>query len=303
MKQFIKNMMNRLPYIKGLYSQVNRFNENACFPPGHFYSPIVLVKDIKNRETKIWKSKEIDRINDINLNIDEQKSLIDKFSKFYKDLPFKKESVEGLRYKFNNGMYSFTDGIIFYSMMRYLHPKKIIEVGSGHSSALMLDVNQQFFDNEIKICLIEPYPNRLYKLITNKDKVNTTVIEKNVQDVDLSFFKKLHKGDILFIDSTHVSKCGSDVNYILFEILPILNSGVFIHFHDIFYPFEYPKEWVYEGRNWNENYILRAFLTHNENYKIKIFSHYLHEHHSYVFDCMPLAFENSGGNLWLEKVK
>jgi predicted O-methyltransferase YrrM len=303
MKQFIKKMINRLPYIKDLYSQVNRFNENACFPPGHFYSPIVLVKDIKNREARIWKNKDINHINGINLNIDEQKSLINKFSEFYKDLPFKAESVEGLRYKFNNGMYSFTDGIILYSMMRYLEPKKIIEVGSGHSSALMLDVNQLFFENKIELSLIEPYPKRLFKTITKSDKKNTEIIEKNVQEVDLNFFMSLEKGDILFIDSTHVSKCGSDVNYILFEILPILKTGVFIHFHDIFYPFEYPKEWVYEGRNWNENYVLRAFLMNNKDYEIKIFSHYLHEHYSNVFNSMPLAYENNGGNLWLEKVK
>ncbi len=99
-----------------------------------------------------------------------------------------------------------------------------------------------------------------------------------------------------------MSKTGSDVNYILFDILPILNKGVFIHFHDIFYPFEYPKKWVYEGRNWNEDYILKAFLMYNSEFKIRLFSHYLHELHKDTFKDMPLCYKNTGGNIWLEKI-
>lgn len=302
MKKIIKNIINKLPYIKGLFAQVQNLKKNACFPPGHFYSSIVSVEDIKKRASTIWKDIAKDSINSIDLNTEEQKALVQKLSQYYNELPFKRENVEGMRYKFNNGLYSFTDGIILYTMMRYLRPKKIIEVGSGHSSALMLDVNQHFFENNIDLMFIEPFPERLYKMISEKDKKGTTILEEKIQDVDLSYFKHLQKGDILFIDSTHVSKCGSDVNHILFDILPVLNAGVYIHFHDIFYPFEYPKEWIYKGMNWNEDYILRAFLMHNNDYKIKVFSHYLHTHHASVFKNMPLAYENKGGNLWLEKV-
>ena len=114
-------------------------------------------------------------------------------------------------------------------------------------------------------------------------------------------FDELAENDILFIDSTHVSKTGSDVNYILFEILPRLKPGVFIHFHDVFYPFEYPREWVFGGFNWNENYLLHAFLMYNETFEIKIFADYLHVHHKEIFKEMPLCYKNTGGNLWLQK--
>ncbi len=302
MKKTIHKIVNKLPYIRGLYSQVQNLKKNACYPPGHFYSPIVSVEDIKNRESDIWKGVDEDFINSIDLNTEEQKAFVELLSQYYSDLPFKRENVKGLRYKFDNGLYSFTDGIILYAIIRHLKPNNIIEVGSGHSSALMLDVNQQFFNNNIDLLFIEPFPDRLYKTISENDKTSTTILVKKVQEVDLSYFKKLQKGDILFVDSTHVSKCGSDVNHILFNILPVLNAGVYIHFHDIFYPFEYPKEWVYKGMNWNEDYILRAFLMYNNDYKIKLFSHYLHKHHSSVFENMPLTYENTGGNLWLEKV-
>ena len=127
------------------------------------------------------------------------------------------------------------------------------------------------------------------------------IIERHVQQVPLDTFEKLQAKDILFIDSTHVSKTGSDVNHILFEILPRLKRGVLIHFHDIFYPFEYPKDWVFRGFNWNENYILKAFLMYNDLYEIKLFPDYLQKHHNDCFKDLTLAFKKTGQNLWIEK--
>ena len=301
MKKTIKKLLNKLPYIKNLYLETENFKKNSCFPTGHFYSTIVNLDEIKEKENEIWKNLLIDGINDIDLNTEEQLSLLKELSIYYEEIPFKEDSPEKVRYEFNNGMYTYTDGIVLYSMIRLLKPKKIIEIGSGHSSALMLDVNNLFFNNSIKLTFIEPFPTRLNSLITDKDKQIAKVLVNKVQDVALETFAQLESGDILFVDSTHVSKCGSDLNFILFEILPILKQGVYIHFHDIFYPFEYPKEWVYKGYNWNENYILRAFLMNNNDYKIRLFSHYVHLHHKESFKDMPLAYENFGGNLWMQK--
>ncbi len=83
-------------------------------------------------------------------------------------------------------------------------------------------------------------------------------------------------GDVLFIDSSHVSKMGSDVNHILFNVLPLLKSGVFIHFHDMFYPFIYPKSWTEQGRFWNETFLLRAFLQNNKDFTIQFWGNFLH---------------------------
>ena len=97
-----------------------------------------------------------------------------------------------------------------------------------------------------------------------------------VQDVDLAVFEALGPGDILFIDSSHVAKVGSDVNHLVFEILPRLSPGVYVHFHDMFYPFEYPEDWILgEGRYWNEDYLLRAFLQFNGSYAIAVWDHFL----------------------------
>jgi hypothetical protein len=105
----------------------------------------------------------------------------------------------------------------------------------------------------------------------------------------------------LFVDSTHVSKTGSDLNCILFDILPSLSSGVIIHFHDVFNNFEYPKEWVFGGRNWNEDYLIRAFLMNNSNYEILFFNDYMHHKYATAFTNLPLTYKNFGGSLWLRK--
>ena len=112
-------------------------------------------------------------------------------------------------------------------------------------------------------------------LLRSGDLDKHEVIPKVVQDVPLSRFDELRKNDILFIDSSHVSKTGSDVNYIFFEILPRLRSGVLIHVHDVPYPFEYGEDIVYEGRAWNEAYVLRAFLQFNRAFELLLYPSYL----------------------------
>lgn len=296
-KKSIKKIVNKLPYVKTLYKQ----SLNCCFPNGHFYSPVISIEDVKSRQAEIWKSREIDGVLGIALKKNEQEQLVSSFEEYYNEMPFKPNKQDQLRYQFENGSYSYTDAIVLYSMIRKFKPKRIIEIGSGYSSTVMLDTNELFFQNQIKLTFIDPYPERLLSLMKEGDELNNEVIKSDVQLLDLSLFKELEAGDILFVDSTHVSKTGSDVNYILFEILPNLKEGVYIHFHDIFYPFEYPKEWVFSGRNWNENYILKAFLMYNNDYSIVLFSEYLHKFSKEIFTNMPLCYNNHGGNLWIKK--
>ena len=91
---------------------------------------------------------------------------------------------------------------------------------------------------------IDPYPDLIISLIKENDKDNIKIIPSRLQDFDLREIETLESRDILFIDSTHVSKVNSDVNHIFFNIIPHLSPGVYIHIHDIFYPFEYPKDWI-----------------------------------------------------------
>jgi len=135
------------------------------------------------------------------------------------------------------------------------------------------------------------------------DVSRVEIIQQNVQQVPVTLFDELRAGDILFIDSTHVLKTGSDVCFELFDILPRLASGVFVHFHDIFWPFEYPREWVIsENRSWNEQYALRAFLTRNDAWEIMMFNDYfgLFER-PMIASTYPPFLRSFGSALWLRR--
>jgi hypothetical protein len=238
----------------------------------------------------------------LDLHETEQLKLLNDFIAYYKEMPFQSEKLEGFRYYFENPAYSYSDAILLHCMIRFLKPKRLIEVGSGYSSCMTLDTNELFFSGSIATTFIEPYPELFMSLIKDTDRNKISIIPSRLQDVDLSVFETLQANDILFIDSTHVSKINSDVNYIFFEILPRLSSGVHVHFHDIFFPFEYPKEWVYEGRAWNEAYLLRAFLQYNSAFRVMLMNTFMvHFHEPFFQQNMPLCLKNAGGSIWIRK--
>jgi predicted O-methyltransferase YrrM len=278
-------------------------------PPGHFYSPIPDIKEIRlNSETIFDRS--VREIPGVELNNKAQLSIAKDFIEFYSDMPFSDNRSDNRRYYLNNDYFSYGDGISLYSMMRIFAPKRVVEIGSGFSSALMLDVDEIFFKSQIKFAFIEPHPDRLHSLITDEDKERCKVVDKPVQQVSAETFRTLCKNDILFIDSSHVAKTHSDVLHILFNILPLLSKGVLIHFHDILWPFEYPKIWLDQGRAWNEAYFVRAFMQYNESFEIVYFNSFMEFHHNdFLRSNMPLivqapSSEITPGNtsLWIRKV-
>ena len=304
MRQSLLKFANKSPFFQRLFNIFSLFKSNLFnpqeFPPGHYYSPIPLVKEIKEKESKIFNFP--NSIPSVDLNEEEQIRLLKIFKQYYDEMPFKPNKEDGLRYYFENQYYLYSDAIFLYSMIRHTKPKNIVEVGSGHSSCVILDTNEIYFNNKIACTFIEPYPDRFISLIKKSDIERIKIIKKDLQDIDLSLFQSLSENDILFIDSTHISKIHSDVNYIFFDILPNLNKGVYIHFHDIFYPFEYPREWIFRGRAWNEAYMLRSFLQYNNKFKIVFFNTYMaHTYKSKFMEEYPLCMKNTGGSIWLKK--
>lgn len=268
---------------------------------GHFYSPHPNLEEVRRRESSIFSQDR--ELLDIDLRESEQLELLQTLASLEPRIEFPKSKSSGFRYYFENPAYSYSDALVLHAMLRLIKPQRLIEVGCGYSSAMALDTNELCFQNSIKMTFIEPHPQLLYELVKPEDKDRVTVIPSRLQDLSPEVFSQLENNDVLFIDSTHVSKVNSDVNFIFFEILPRLNAGVYIHFHDIFYPFEYPKELVYEGRAWQELYILRAFLQDNPRYEIVYFQDFLFtKHRPYFEKHLPLFLKNSGGNIWLRKV-
>jgi hypothetical protein len=276
-------------------------NANTWVPAGHFYSPLPSVEDVKQRERQIFAPPPAS-IPGVDMNVEEQLTFLEEFKGYYHEQPFVAQRTEHRRYYFENPYYSYTDAICLYSMIRHARPKRIMEIGSGYSSAAILDTNEIFFDNAIACTFIDPHPDRLDALLRESDRTRVEIIPRRVQDVPLDRFKTLEDGDILFVDSSHVSKVDSDVNDLFFSVFPALSVGVFLHLHDIFDGFEYPKEWIYEGRAWNEAYLLRAFLQYNRHFKIVFFSAFLQRRCGEEFVThMPLCVKNPGGSIWLRK--
>jgi predicted O-methyltransferase YrrM len=234
--------------------------------------------------------------------VSDQLEFMESLKGYYHQIPFGKRAKPDVRYYFENDQFSYSDAIILYSMLRYLAPARIIEVGSGFSSAAMLDTKDFFLNPNTEITFIEPYPERLRSLLKEND-TRYQIIEAPVQTLNSEIFSVLAAGDVLFIDSTHVAKTGSDVNYLFFEVLPKIKPGVYVHVHDVFPNFEYPEQWVMQGRSWNEDYLLRAFLMFNSDFEIVLMNSWLAEvATSWFRKNMPLCLKNPGGSLWLRRL-
>ena len=183
-------------------------------------------------------------------------------------------------------------------MIRHFQPRLIIEVGSGFSS-LVLGQAAEKNKNSGLIC-IEPFPR---EFLRERFPGLQSLIEKKVQDIGLELFSQLASGDILFIDSSHTVKIGSDVNYLFLEVLPRLNPGVIVHVHDIFLPFDYRRDWVLdEFRFWTEQYLLQAFLTFNSEFDVLLANYYLsHYHQAQLQAAFPDLPRWIGGSFWIRR--
>jgi hypothetical protein len=162
----------------------------------------------------------------IELNEVRQLAILDGLQPYYDSQPFDAEKTNRLRYFFENPMYSYSDAIFLHCMIRHARPRRIIEIGSGYSSCVTLDTNELFFDNRIACTFVGPYPQLLGTLLRDDDFTRIEILDRRLQDIALERFRALEPNDILFIDSRHVAKIGSDVNYIFAEILPALSPRV-----------------------------------------------------------------------------
>jgi predicted O-methyltransferase YrrM len=270
-------------------------------PPGHFYSPIPSLGYVRANENRLF-GPPARTLPGIDLREPQQLDLLHSFVPYYNQQPFPERRTEARRYFFENPAYSYSDAMFLYFMIRHARPRRIVEVGSGYSSCVMLDTNELFFDRAIDLTFVEPYPDLLRSLMRPGDERDVTIRACDAQSIEPQLFEHLKANDILFIDSTHVSKIGSDVNSLFFEILPRLAPGVYIHLHDIFYPFEYPSVWIFEGRSWSEAYLLRSFLSFNAAFEIVAFNTFLELFHEEFFRVhMPLCLKNRGGSIWLRR--
>ncbi len=298
--RYLPSYVRKVPTKLKLCYDILRAPYFKSVPPGHFYSPLPDLDEIRRRSKAIFAVPP-NQLPGLDLNHETQKELLDKFKEYYSFLPFERTVNPKARFFRPNGSFPFQDAFCLYAMIRHWKPKRIIEVGCGASSCVIIDTCEAL-KPDTQIAFVEPYPDLLLKYITPEDRSRFQIEKKFVQDVPIEFFAALDENDILFIDTSHVSKVGSDVNFIFFEILPALKKGVIVHFHDIFYPFEYPEERIFSGTLWNEAYLLRAFLMFNRDFEILMFTSYLnHVSADEIKASFPSSALEPGASLWMRR--
>ncbi len=300
--QFTAGETTRDVFVAGLLHSPEfelSFASREAYPAGNFFSALPSGQERATYE----RDAACDSIAGIDLRVDAQTALAQEFATYFSDCPLARKTDASKRYHADNLAFPFSDAFILYCCIRRFNPHRIVEIGSGFSSAACLDSLDSLGRNDTQCWFVDPCPQMLRSLLREED-ARHEVLPTPVQEVDLSLFDSLEANDILFIDSTHVSKINSDVNWEIFEILPRLKPGVLIHVHDIYWPFDYPQEWIREGRAWTEAYLLRAFLQFNHDFQIVYFNSYLHPKvRETVFT--PLGVDigaNDGGSLWLVRV-
>ena len=278
--------------------------------PNHFYEPIPDTRFLSENRVKIFDT------NGINFNEKKQLKFLKKIPAYNRE--FNNYLIENKAdFYFGNGLYDTFDAILLFSIIREIKPKRIIEIGSGFSTIISSIAGK--LNGNIEITCIDPYS----KFEKNNIFGLSEVIKKPVESIDKEIFLKLHKNDIFFIDSSHTVKVNSDVIYLILEVLPILNKNIYIHFHDIFLPLDYPIYWIKEEKRfWNEQYLLHAFLIENKKFEIFFATSYMGLNYPELMEKTFTFPENvkkeikkifnkffpeinwwGGGSFWIKKVK
>lgn len=263
--------------------------------PVHYYSPLPdLVQLAKSRKT--WAKKSA--LPGIDSDLDGQIRTLRKVC-----LPRQKEFAGNPHFKYANQMgfglgYGYVEAQVLHAVIRQYKPRRIVEVGSGVSTYCMLkadEANVAAGNAPAAITCIEPYPSKVLR-----ENGQITLLAKKVQDVEPDVFLQLKKNDLLFIDSSHTVKPGSDVNLLVLEILPRLAPGVIVHFHDIYLPYDYNRDVLHSFYPWMETSLVRAFLVNNRQFKILFCLSQLHYDRTEELGRILPEYRPQGGSDGLE---
>jgi predicted O-methyltransferase YrrM len=270
-------------------------------PPGHFFSPVVDPDLVVDYVAQARQQTRAD-VAGIDFHVEDMVAFWHANRDFIAATPFSDEPDGVNRYCFLGGPYPYGDATTLRAIIGAYRPRRVVEIGSGYSSACMLDAADHAGLTDFSLTCIEPYPTRLKSVLRPQDYRRVTIMEQGVQGADLAIFAALERNDILFIDSTHVLKTGSDVHYELFHVLPVLKPGVLIHFHDCRFPFEYSDKQIFEKNySWNEAYGVRALLMWSNRLRVVFYnSLFALEQRELINQIYPTFLRNPGSSIWMQ---
>jgi hypothetical protein len=212
-----------------------------------------------------------------------------------------------MAYSERNFFFRGLDSIALYSLIRELRPARVIEVGQGMSTrvttAALARVGAES-ESSPTLTTVDPHPR--VGLIPKLPVVQIETLHMELQELSPAMFSELRPNDLLFIDSSHVFKYGSDVAFAFERIYPVLSQGVIVHVHDIFSPFPYPVGWYVEQRRfWNEQHFLEQLISGGGVFKILIPINYLARESGQIHElcqrvCDYPGYRHEGSSMYLE---
>jgi hypothetical protein len=261
--------------------------------PVHFYSPIPDTRLVGSREPRPSDCLGID------LRVEAQLGMLrDVFVPFADEYNVLSQApVQPPGFSLANDSFQGIDPHVYYCLVRHFKPRMVIEVGSGHST--LLGALAAGRNGSTRYVCIDPWP----KKFVSAGVPGMTLIPQKVEDVGVSFFEQLTANDVLFVDSSHVVRTGGDVCFLVLEVLPRLKPGVLVHFHDIFLPFDYPRNVMTEDLHfWSEQYLLHAFIAENRKVEIIFANHFMTQTcFTDMRSAFPSALSVHGASFWIRK--
>jgi predicted O-methyltransferase YrrM len=261
-----------LAALKTLQAADPRLLERCGFrlEPLSYYSPLNQLQFLEDNQD-LWSAPSVPL--DIDWRVDHQLEVAKEVSRYIHELAdIPDHAGSGSEFYWQNNFWNSADALVQYGLLRSRKPSAVIEVGCGFSSLLAAralrknsEENRELTTN---VTLIEPNPRRE---LLDKLPRDWRLVESILQRCPFEWFGRLGPGDLLFYDGSHCCHTASDVNWFFFQVLPRLREGVLIHVHDIFFPSDYPREWLFERlQSWNEQFLLQAFLMNNSAYRVEI---------------------------------
>lgn len=231
--------------------------------PAHYYVPLANPAALE-RTRSVWARKS--DLPGVETDLDTQVALLQEVCRPYREeYAGNPTYLEAVKRHFGPG-YGYVEAQALHAVVRHYRPRRVIEVGSGVSTVCILralERNEAEDGQPFSLTCVEPYPTPTLQALEG-----IRLVQAPVQTCPLDLFDELGDGDLLFIDSSHTVRPGSDVNHLILEVLPRLAPGVLVHVHDIYFPYDYPRDVLKTYFQWMESSLLRAYLTHNTRDRI-----------------------------------
>jgi hypothetical protein len=293
-----------MPYMVRLLWSKTEFRETLQgagmhLVPSNFYSSIPSIQEV--RESYEYDEGALPYLDEQIFDAHRIRDCLEDLVRYARDFapPQEGDEADGKVYFWNNSQFSYSDAMSYWAFIRKARPRTVVEIGSGFSSLVAL---QALECNGIgTLRCIEPYPRPFVEALAEDGRLQLSI--KRAQDISAEALNEvLQDGDILFIDSTHTVKTGSDCAHIYLRLLPKIRRRLLVHVHDIFLPFGIPKEWLLERHiYWTEQYLLLAWLMDNPRTRVVFGSAYnAHFNGPMLDDFMNGQAVSGGSSFWFE---